>query len=237
MRTTWQFFDDREAWLIFRLAAFGEAIGWTLLITGIAYKHFGLPNGPDVLTVLGQTHGTLFFGYAAAVLAVASSLRWSKLEFLVAAAVSVPPYGTLVYEKFLAHRRKQIAAKAHRELVVRACIRHGSSVLLVQPKRGTFWCLPGGQVQPAEQPEQALQRLLRDQLGIKTKSNKLLFTHDYMHHGQPRLELFYDVTGLKNSKNIVLTAAGKREYDEIAVVNPSTVDDLRPEVAKDYLIG
>jgi integral membrane protein len=181
-------FSDREAWNIFRLAAFGEAFGWTLLISGITYQHFDLPNAHDVLKILGQTHGTFFFGYIAALLAVAVSLRLSRVQFIIAAAFSIPPYGTLVYEKYLAHKRFHSAAKNHREIIVRAIIVDGKKLLAVQPKKGTFWCLPGGKVEANESSETALIRLITKQLGTKPKLGDLIKTYEYLHRDQLRLE-------------------------------------------------
>lgn len=235
---TEQFFTEREAWNIFRLAAFGEAIGWTLLITGIIYKYFGLPNGSDVLKVLGQTHGTLFFAYFVGLLAVARSLRLSRRQFVMAAAMSVPPYGTLIYEKYLAYIRRREAAKSHREVIVRAIIFDGKKLLAVQPKRGTFWCLPGGKVEANEAAEEALKRLITDQLGLQAKATALRFTSQYRHHGQLRLELFYDVSAQPALRLTQLTALGRQEYDELAWIHPKNTVDLRPELLQTIrLIG
>jgi integral membrane protein len=229
------FFDDREAWLIYRLAAFGEAIGWTLLIGGIIYQHYKLPNNHDVLKILGQTHGTLFFAYFAGLLAVARSLGLSKLQFLWALAVSIPPYGTLIFEKYLAHIRRQKAAKSHREIVVRALIKKGDSLLAVQPRRGTFWCLPGGRVAANETATEALSRLLHSQFGNKPSVGTLQFCQEYNHHGQLRLELFYSVT---IHQPVALTEIGKQEYDELAYIIARDTHDLRPQALQNFrLIG
>lgn len=223
------FFTDREAWNVFRLAAFGEAIGWTLLIAGIIYRHFGLPNGSVVLKVLGQTHGMLFFAYFAALMAVAGSLRLTRLQFMTAAVMSIPPYGTLVYEKFLAYKRRQNAVMTHREIVVRAIIRDAKKLLAVQPKRGTFWCVPGGTVGADETPEQALLRLLHEQFGVQLAIGNLYSIYHYRHHGQLRLELFYQVS---SQSDLQLTSQGRQEYDEVAWIKPEQTPDLRPELLR-----
>ncbi len=222
------FFTDREAWNVFRLAAFGEAFGWTLLITGILYKHFGLPNNHDVLKVLGQTHGTFFFIYFLGLLAVATSLRLSRFQFVLAAAASVPPYGTLVYEKYLAYTRRRQAAESHREIIVRGIITDGKKLLVVQPKRGTFWCLPGGKVEADETAAIALKRLLKELLDVEYETGELQFTQEYTHHGQLRLELFYQISPIANIHDCRLTEAGQREYDELALLVPQSAKDLRP---------
>lgn len=225
------FFDDREAWLIYRLAAFGEAIGWTLLISGIVYQHFKLPNNHDVLKILGQTHGTLFFAYFVGLLAVARSLGLSKLQFLWALAVSIPPYGTLIYEKYLTHIRRRNAAKSHREIVVRALIEKGDSLIAVQPRRGTFWCLPGGTVAAGETATEALARLIGEQFGNKPTVGKLQFCQEYSHHGQLRLELFYSVA---IKQPVVLTDMGRQEYDELRYIIAHETLDLRPQALQTF---
>ena len=37
-------FRQNEAWNIFRIFAYGEAIGWTLLIIGLLINKFNLPG-------------------------------------------------------------------------------------------------------------------------------------------------------------------------------------------------
>lgn len=106
-----QLFTDREGWWLFRLAAIGEAVGWTLLISGLAAQRYLFHDNPAPVTVAGQIHGMLFFGYATAAVGLYPTLRWSRPQALVALLASVPPYGSLVFEQWAAHQRR------HRELV------------------------------------------------------------------------------------------------------------------------
>ena len=207
------FFTDREAWTLFRVGAFAEAIGWTLLISGITYKHFGLPNNHDVLKILGQTHGTLFFGYFAALLAVARSLRLSRIQFGLALLASLPPYGTLVYEKYLAHLRRREAARSYRQVVVRAVIRSSDNLLLVQSVSGTTWSLPGGDVHADETNAIALERMMKDYFGTTVRVGKLITIYENNSGKQPLIELYYETASAKNT-TWYLTPQGRREYDE-----------------------
>ena len=56
-------FTEREAWGLFRLAAFGEAFGWTILILGVAINRYNLTGAKYALPIAGQIHGSLFLIY------------------------------------------------------------------------------------------------------------------------------------------------------------------------------
>jgi integral membrane protein len=112
-------FTENEAWGLFRLAAIGEACGWSLLISGIILKHFLGNNDPVIIA--GQIHGMLFFCYAVASLGLYPNLHWSRLRGLVALAASVPPYGSLLFEQWAAHKRRSTQLTTYRDcLVVKA---------------------------------------------------------------------------------------------------------------------
>jgi len=99
-------FSEAEAWGLFRLAALGEAFGWTVLIIGVAIERYRLPGQRIAIPIAGQIHGTLFLVYFGVLLATYSSLRWSRSKFLLALVVGVPPYGTLVFEQIAAWQRR-----------------------------------------------------------------------------------------------------------------------------------
>jgi len=109
-------FTEAEAWWLFRLAALAEAVGWTLLGTGILIEHFW---GIDAFVYIGgRVHGTLFFSYLAACLVLYPSLGWSRYKALVALAFSVPPYGSLAFERYVAHRRRAHGFRTYRHYLV-----------------------------------------------------------------------------------------------------------------------
>lgn len=99
-------FSDPEAWGIFKIAAIGEACGWTLLITGILIGKYLTPHSNIAVQIAGHMHGTLFLIYIVLVLVVAPSLKWSLTRTLFAGLMSVPPYGSLMFELYEAHRRE-----------------------------------------------------------------------------------------------------------------------------------
>jgi integral membrane protein len=223
-----QFFTEREAWSVFRLAAIGEAVGWTLLISGILIARYATPGNNDAVLIAGQLHGTLFLIYLAAVVAVCGSLRWSPHFTLLAGLVSVPPYGTLIFEQWLAHRRRQEALKSHRQVTVRAIIVNRGKLLAVQPKEDVFWCLPGGSLLPGESVEQALLRTVAEQTGIMPKLDHLQYVFQYQHRKTPRLELFFGVSNAKDYDSIGMQWAKQKhpEIDEITFVKPTNSDLL-----------
>ena len=105
-------FSDHEAWGIFKIAAIGEAIGWTMLISGILISKYITPGNNVAVEIAGHLHGTLFLIYIVIVITVAPSLRWSPIKALIAGLMSIPPYGTLMLELWESHNRKQLKRKA-----------------------------------------------------------------------------------------------------------------------------
>ena len=100
-------FNEAEAWTLFKIAAIAEAVGWSLLIAGILLRDHALNGNGIPVTIAGRIHGMLFAAYIIAVFALAPSLRWSWFRTIIAAACSVPPYGSLLYELWSAQRRKR----------------------------------------------------------------------------------------------------------------------------------
>ncbi len=109
MKTMWAeldgLFTDKEAWDLFRLAAFVETVTWTLLIIGILFKKFLLPGYEFVLPIAGSLHGVCFLAYIVIVFFVHRSLKWSIRRLIVAEAVSNVPYGAMLFEIWVAKKR------------------------------------------------------------------------------------------------------------------------------------
>lgn len=104
-------FSDEEAWWIFKIAAFAEALGWTLLIVGIICKQIPFTGNEIPVAIGGRIHGMVFVAYIMAVLATGPSMRWSFLKIIIAGLFSIPPYGSLVFEQWVAQERKWRAIK------------------------------------------------------------------------------------------------------------------------------
>jgi integral membrane protein len=103
-------FTDAEAWTLFRLAAFAEAFGWSLLISGILYERFFGSHTP--VLIAGQIHGILFLAYATAAVGLYPNLAWSRRQAVVALLASVPPFGSLAIELWAGHQRQRAAFTA-----------------------------------------------------------------------------------------------------------------------------
>jgi integral membrane protein len=106
-------FTETEAWGLFRIAAFAEAFGWSLLILGIAIKQYILPGNDIAVQIAGHIHGTLFLIYIASVIIFYPSQFWSRKRTFVALLASVPPYGSLLFEQWAAHKRRTSKLRKH----------------------------------------------------------------------------------------------------------------------------
>lgn len=101
-------FTDREAWFLFRWAAWLETVGWTLLIIGIVFQVNKWPGNDWLLAVGGSLHGLFVIGYMCIAFFAHRSftLKWSVWKMLIAEAISIVPYGALVFELHEARRRR-----------------------------------------------------------------------------------------------------------------------------------
>jgi len=103
-KTHW--FTDKEAWGIFRFFAILEAVGWTLLISAIIYRRLGLPEADSVISFAGHLHGLGFALYFIFVLLTARSMGWGLWKIGFAIVAGMPPYGSIIFEQYMARRRK-----------------------------------------------------------------------------------------------------------------------------------
>jgi integral membrane protein len=107
-------FTEREAWLLYRIAAFSEAIGWTLLIAGILIEKYLTPGNDVAVLIAGNIHGTIYICYFVAALGLYPSLGWSRWRGLFAMIAGIPPYGSLLFEMWEAHKRSSHGFKTYR---------------------------------------------------------------------------------------------------------------------------
>lgn len=99
-------FTDKEAWGLFRLAAFVETFGWTCLLVGITAVVMKWPYSEDYIAVAGSVHGIMYLFYLCIVIFTHRSLKWSVWRFIFAELISVVPYGALGLEIWVSRRRK-----------------------------------------------------------------------------------------------------------------------------------
>ena len=87
-------FDPRT---LFRTVAIAEAMSWAGLLVGMYFKYIAASTEVGV-RIFGPIHGVIVLAYLCTVLYARRSFQWHMRTFLLAAIVSVPPFGTLAFE-------------------------------------------------------------------------------------------------------------------------------------------
>jgi integral membrane protein len=100
-------FSETEAWGLFKIATLLETFGWTCLIFGIISVKLEWPYNDAYLAVGGSIHGIFYLFYLFIVIFGHRALKWSVWRFIFAELISVIPYGALVFEFWVAKRRKE----------------------------------------------------------------------------------------------------------------------------------
>ena len=93
-----------QPYRVFRIAAVAEAFSWAGLLVGMYLKRVAEVTDLGVW-LFGRVHGALFVVYLVATLWLARTERWSLLRTLTGLAASVPPFTTLLFERWVARRR------------------------------------------------------------------------------------------------------------------------------------
>jgi integral membrane protein len=92
---------------LFRRVAIAEAITWALLLTGMFLKYVTDTTELGV-RVFGMVHGVVFIAYCLTTVLVAIDQRWSRGRLLLGLAASVPPFVTVLFDRY-AERRGALA--------------------------------------------------------------------------------------------------------------------------------
>ena len=90
----------------FRLVATAEAVTWALLLTGMVFKYADVTELG--VRVFGMVHGVVFVAYCLTTVLVAVDQRWSPGRLLLGLAASVPPFFTVLFDRY-AEKRGAIA--------------------------------------------------------------------------------------------------------------------------------
>lgn len=85
----------------FRLLALAEAVSWAGLLIGMFFKYVAVGNDIGV-SIFGPIHGGIFIAYVLAALLVRGPLRWDRRTLVLALVASIPPFGTIVFERWAA---------------------------------------------------------------------------------------------------------------------------------------
>lgn len=88
---------------MFALAAGLEAISWCILLAGM-YLKYGPADNPTMVSVAGPIHGTLFLVYLGVTNWIAAARSWSLRDRLIGLAAGVPPFATVIFERWAASR-------------------------------------------------------------------------------------------------------------------------------------
>jgi len=83
----------------FRLLALTEAVTWAGLLVGMLLEHV-LDVTELGVYVFGRLHGGAFLAYVAVALLTWRAQRWSVPVALAALVASIPPFGTVVFERW-----------------------------------------------------------------------------------------------------------------------------------------
>ncbi|CAM3740297.1 DUF3817 domain-containing protein [Kibdelosporangium persicum] len=94
----------------FRLFALAEAVSWAGLLVGMFFKYVVVHNEIGV-QVFGPIHGVIFVGYVLVALALRGPQRWDVRTTFLALVASIPPFGTVVFERW-ANRRGKLTVPA-----------------------------------------------------------------------------------------------------------------------------
>ncbi|MFI7249214.1 DUF3817 domain-containing protein [Micromonospora chalcea] len=94
----------RDGWIrAFVVAAFAEGCSWAALLAGMAVK-YGPPGNEIGVKIFGPIHGALFVVYGLLTLVVARRRRWTLVQTGLALVSAVPPFATVLFERW-ANRR------------------------------------------------------------------------------------------------------------------------------------
>ncbi len=93
--------DPRTVARVFRVVALAEAVTWALLLAGMFVK-WVLGTSEVGVQVAGPVHGAVFVAYVLVTLLAWRVLRWDLRTTVLALLASVPPFTTVVFERWAA---------------------------------------------------------------------------------------------------------------------------------------
>ncbi len=112
-------------------------------------------------------------------------------------------------------------------VVAAGVVIEGGRVLLAQRKRGAHlegaWELPGGKVDPGEDPRAAVRRELAEELGIDVEVGEILDVtfHRYVEAGRTCLLLFFEATRTPGSSEPRALDVAAFEWGDAAALDPA----------------
>ena len=88
----------------FRVIATFEAISWTALLIAMFLKYVVDAPHEGGVPVVGMVHGIGFVVYLLSTLWAFRTLGWTFKTLVVGAVAGFPPFGTIVFERWLVRR-------------------------------------------------------------------------------------------------------------------------------------
>ena len=91
----------------FRLVAILEAISWAGLLIAMLFKWVIGAAPTDLqlgVQIMGPIHGTVFIAYVLVTLLVSRPLAWNLKTLALALLASIPPFGSMVFERWAVRR-------------------------------------------------------------------------------------------------------------------------------------
>ncbi|GDY32393.1 DUF3817 domain-containing protein [Gandjariella thermophila] len=83
----------------FRTVAVTEAVSWAGLLIGMFFKYV-VVHDPVGVHVFGTVHGVVFLGYLALAVQLRSRQAWDARTTFLALLASIPPFGSVVFERW-----------------------------------------------------------------------------------------------------------------------------------------
>lgn len=125
-----------------------------------------------------------------------------------------------------------------RKIACRGVVVDGDKVLAVRlsdyggalPEAGTYWCMPGGKLEPGESLTENVRREMLEETGVEAEVGELLFVQQYIANGSEYVEFFFHITNTEDYKKADLTKGSHSaaEIAEIDFVDPKQVNKLMP---------
>lgn len=84
---------------VFQVVAFAEAFTWAGLLVGMYFKHIAETSEVGV-QIFGPLHGAMFLIYLLVAFTTKSVFGWSGKVLLLALVAAVPPFMTVVFERW-----------------------------------------------------------------------------------------------------------------------------------------
>lgn len=104
-KTHW--FTDKEAWGVYRFAAYVEAGFWAFFILTMIYGALELPQKESVVMYGRSIWGTAYGVYVIFVLISVRSMEWRFEKTAAAVLAGIPPFGSLLFVRAVKKQRQK----------------------------------------------------------------------------------------------------------------------------------